>query len=205
MAMDSFNHVPPYGVVRQWLGAAWVKQLLYYALANEPLFEESGVGHGENWKIDYALRRSKVLRKLDHFPNVLREQIQELLPTIFNRLGSAPFVPCKFEFELVAHGDGAVFSRHVDTFKQNEGPGTHRIISAVYYFHALPKPFGGGELRLHSLAGNAQPGTFVDIEPECDMILFFPSWFPHEVLPVTCPSGRFLDSRFTINCWIHRN
>jgi SM-20-related protein len=205
MATDIFNRAPPYGLIREWLGTPVVKELLDYAKANEQRFEDSGLGYGENWKIDPANRRSKVLRKLDDFPEAPKEKIQQLLPTIFDRLGSTPFVPCKFELELVAHGDGAVFSRHVDTYKRNEGPGSHRIVSAVYYFHVMPKRFSGGELRLHSLGGSDQPGTFVDIEPECDMIVFFPSWFPHEVLPVNCPSGRFRDSRFAINCWIHCN
>jgi SM-20-related protein len=81
---------------------------------------------------------------------------------------------------------------------------SHRVISVVYYFYALPKAFAGGTLRLHSLAASGQQGTFIDIEPEYDMLVFFPAWFPHEVLPVQVPSGRFLDSRFAINCWIHR-
>jgi Rps23 Pro-64 3,4-dihydroxylase Tpa1-like proline 4-hydroxylase len=77
------------------------------------------------------------------------------------------------------------------------------VISAVYYFHTLPKAFSGGALRLHSLAASGKLGTFVDVEPDCDTLIFFPSWFPHEVLPVHCPSGRFMDSRFAINCWVH--
>jgi hypothetical protein len=62
---------------------------------------------------------------------------------------------------------------------------------------------GGGVLRLHSLADHHE-APFIDIEPDFDTLVFFPSWFPHEVLPVLVPSGRFLDSRFAINCWIHR-
>ena len=82
---------------------------------------------------------------------------------------------------------------------------SQRVISAVYYFYRLPKSFSGGVLRLHSVAGGGEEGSFVDIEPTNDTLVFFPSWFPHEVLPVACPSGRFEDSRFTINCWFHRH
>jgi SM-20-related protein len=32
----------------------------------------------------------------------------------------------------------------------------------------------------------------------------FPSWVLHEVRPVSCPSKRFVDSRFAINCWLWR-
>ena len=76
--------------------------------------------------------------------------------------------------------------------------------SAVYYFHRSPKSFSGGALRLYSFEASEERGTFVDIEPTNDTLVFFPSWFPHEVRPVVCPSGRFEDSRFAINCWVHR-
>ncbi|HUS56353.1 MAG TPA: 2OG-Fe(II) oxygenase, partial [Thermohalobaculum sp.] len=71
-----------------------------------------------------------------------------------------------------------------------------------YYFCATPARFSGGQLRLHSLAASREAGTYVDIEPENDTAVFFPSWFPHEVLPVVCESGQFMDSRFAINCWL---
>jgi Rps23 Pro-64 3,4-dihydroxylase Tpa1-like proline 4-hydroxylase len=32
----------------------------------------------------------------------------------------------------------------------------------------------------------------------------FPSWAPHEVMPISCPSKRFTDSRFAINYWVYR-
>jgi len=44
----------------------------------------------------------------------------------------------------------------------------------------------------------------VNIEPGRNGPLMFPSWAPHEVMPVNCPSGRFADSRFAINCWVYR-
>jgi Rps23 Pro-64 3,4-dihydroxylase Tpa1-like proline 4-hydroxylase len=76
----------------------------------------------------------------------------------------------------------------------------------VYYFHAQPKAFSGGVLRLHSLAsGKGDGGEHVDVEPVNDTLVFFPSWYPHEVLPVTCDSSRFEDSRFAINFWVHRS
>jgi Rps23 Pro-64 3,4-dihydroxylase Tpa1-like proline 4-hydroxylase len=63
--------------------------------------------------------------------------------------------------------------------------------------------FSGGELRIHRLG--AKPGDFGhDIEPRQGRLVVFPSWWPHEVLKVRCPSGNFADSRFSVNCWIHR-
>ena len=53
-----------------------------------------------------------------------------------------------------------------------------------------------------SAGGAAAP--HVDIVPETDTLVVFPSWMSHEVLPVRVPSGAWIDRRFTINCWIHR-
>jgi Rps23 Pro-64 3,4-dihydroxylase Tpa1-like proline 4-hydroxylase len=44
---------------------------------------------------------------------------------------------------------------------------------------------------------------FHDVEPLHNSLVVFPAWLPHEVLKVSCPSGRFADSRFAINCWFH--
>jgi Rps23 Pro-64 3,4-dihydroxylase Tpa1-like proline 4-hydroxylase len=110
-------------------------------------------------------------------------------------------VPSSYEIELVAHGDGAFFSRHIDTYTTRK---SQRVISGVYYFHRQPKAFSGGELRLYGLTKGDQTGPFVDVIPENDTLVTFPSWYPHEVLPVRCPSGRLEDSRFAVNCWIMR-
>jgi Rps23 Pro-64 3,4-dihydroxylase Tpa1-like proline 4-hydroxylase len=165
---------------------------------------ESDVGYGDASRIDTTIRRSQKLMDFGDLAGEIEARLQALMPAMLERLGSPPFVASKFELELVAHNDGAFFARHTDTFKKSEGVGTHRMISGVYYFHAQPKPFTGGTLRLHSLAATGEPGTFVDIEPDNNTLVFFPSWFPHEVMPVACTSGRFEDSRFAINCWVHR-
>ena len=107
---------------------------------------------------------------------------------MFEHLGYELFDPASIELEMVAHGDGAFFLRHADTVIRREMT-SYRAISAVYYFHRLPKSFSGGVLRLHSIG--SKEGSFVDIEPTNDRLIFFPSWFPHEVTPVVCPSGRF--------------
>src|SRR5262249_27282981 len=144
------------------------------------------------------------LKDLGEFTNELRDKVHSLLPAIFETLGHKQFIPT-FELELVAHGDGAFFARHLDTTVTNQGrPASDRIVSAVYYFHAQPKAFSGGVLRLHSLAASGKQGTFIDIPPDYDSLVFFPSMFPHEVLPVKS-SGKFLDSRFAINCWVRRS
>ena len=198
--MDSFNRVPPHGVVRDWLGEQFVERLLIYAQSNEHLFKESRVASN---RIDSTRRISRRLDDLGDLKQELRAKVRELLPTMLETLGSKPFDPT-FELELVAHGDGAFFARHLDTITGPEYLNSRRTISAVYYFYRLPKAFSGGVLRLHSLAASGKQGTFVDIPPDYDTLVFFPSMFPHEVLPIKSPSGKFIDSRFAINCWIYR-
>jgi Rps23 Pro-64 3,4-dihydroxylase Tpa1-like proline 4-hydroxylase len=197
--MDSFNKIPPHGIVRNWLGVEVVERLLTYARSNKDRFKESQV---TSWldgsqRIDPTVRISRKLG-LGDLKDEVTAKFEQLLPTIFETLRLKPFIPT-LELQFVAHGNGAFFSRHRDTLRDH-----HRIITAVYYFHALPKAFSGGVLRLHSLAATGERGTFVDIFPEFDMVAYFPSMFLHEVLPIESASGEFLDSRFAINCWFVR-
>lgn len=191
--MDSFHKVPPHGRIRDWLGAQGVQRLLTYAQSNEHLFKDSETVSGFN----HSVRVSRVL-ELGYLENDILTKIKETLPMIFETLCVKPFSP-NVELDLAAHGDGAFFARHFDTIRQR-----HRIISAIYYFHGLPRAFSGGLLRLHSMAASGEEGTFVDIPPDLDSLVFFPSIFPHEVSRISSPSGRFLDSRFAINIWLSR-
>jgi Rps23 Pro-64 3,4-dihydroxylase Tpa1-like proline 4-hydroxylase len=114
-----------------------------------------------------------------------------------------PFDIHEIELELAAHNDGAHFQLHSDTYASHQPARGDRMLSAVYYFHRAPKRFEGGCLRLHRIG--AQPGDEGhDIPPEQNSLVVFPSWGPHEVMRVSCPSGEFADSRFAVNCWVYR-
>lgn len=63
-----------------------------------------------------------------------------------------------------------------------------------------PRGFAGGELRLHPFSPDGAR-DWLDIEPEHNALLAFPSWAPHEVRPVNCPSRRFEESRFAVKVW----
>jgi Rps23 Pro-64 3,4-dihydroxylase Tpa1-like proline 4-hydroxylase len=203
MDENVFSKPPVHGRLANWLGSQMVDRLLDYAQSHRDSFAVSGVGRKENKRIDLTLRRSMALKELGDLEDELRGRAREALPAMFQQLGAARFEPSKFELEIVAHGDGAFYARHRDTNISSGPPlSNRRIISAVYYFHRLPKSFSGGALRIYSFAG--ADDVFVDVEPVNDTLIFFPSWFPHEVLPVVCPSGRFEDSRFAVNCWVRR-
>src|SRR2546423_5148826 len=109
------------------------------------------------------------------------------------------------EFEITAYRDGGRFGAHIDT---SEKLNRVRVLSCVYYFAATPCRFSGGELRLYGFPAasskDAAAPPLVDLVPETDTLVAFPSWLRHEVLPVRVPSGAWAEGRFPFNCWIHR-
>jgi SM-20-related protein len=193
--------MPPYVVLRDFLDQATVAGLLAFALSKQCDFAPTQV---VGKALDPSIRVSTGLHELGGYRPLLKDKILGLVPKLIAQLQVTPFVACAVETELVAHGDGAFYTRHADTQTANyDDVDRIRVLSGVYYFNAEPKAFAGGALRLYAIGGRAEQ-DFVDIEPLHNSLLVFPSWAPHEVRPVHCPSQRFIDSRFAINCWVHR-
>jgi SM-20-related protein len=189
--------IPPYIVLRDFLRVEIVAGLLDYAISHQSDFVPTGVGSGV---VDPAHRISMRLRDIGKFRPVFDAKILGLVPSITAEMRVTPVEEPKLETELVAHCDGAFYKRHNDTLTTRyQDIKRIRILSAVYYFNAEPKAFTGGALRLHAIGCKE---TFIDIEPLHNSLLVFLAWAPHEVLPVSCPSKRFIDSRFAINCWV---
>lgn len=193
--------MPPYVVLRDFLDAAAVAGLLDFALSRQADFAPTRL---ISTAVDPARRVSTSLRDLGGYREPLKIKILGLVPKLIAQLQMTPFEAPRFETELVAHGDGAFYKRHIDTQTAHYENVDHiRVLSGVYYFNAEPKAFSGGALRLYAIGGK-QDEDFIDIEPLRNSLLVFPSWAPHEVMPVSCPSKRFINSRFAINCWVHR-
>ena len=200
--------MPPYSVYHGFLDSAAHASLLAWALENATKFKTSLVLRGfeqDEARDDPSVRKSLRVGDFGSMMAVFRQRLLDFVPTLIADLRVTPFEPSKIELELVANNDGAFFKRHVDTFMGESRQASDRVLSTVYYFHAEPKAFSGGALRLYSFDTKGGEGNFVDVEPEQNMLLAFPSWVWHEVLPVNCPSGRFSDSRFNVNCWVHRH
>ena len=183
-----------------WLGQDVVAGLLAHAADNQDRFRPSTIRYGEDKGVDLARRRSLRLGLCDlgHFGELLRQRALAALPAACAELKTPIFTPQKVEIELVAHGEGEFFVRHTDTFGGSSSPKPLRRVTMVYYLHKLPKVFTGGQLRFYALDGD----DFIDIEPECDEMVTFPSWGPHSVEPVSVPGGAFADSRFAVGIWI---
>jgi SM-20-related protein len=194
--------MPPYLVLSHFLDESDADGLLAFALAHESGFAPTGVNRSEDSKVDPNIRVSNSIRDLGPYRPLLKDKLAERLPDLTAQLRTMPVDEPKFELELVAHNDGAFYKRHIDTQTASERAFI-RAMSAVYYAHARPKAFTGGALRLYAI-GDLEFRTFVDIAPEHNSLLVFPSWVPHEVMPIACPSKRFADSRFAVNCWAYR-
>ncbi len=190
----------PHAVQYDFLPNDTVAALLEYAVTHEPDFVPTEVRFQ---RLDPTVRVSARLAQLGAFRQIIEHKVFEMLPVLTDELRVTPLQADRMEIELVAHGDGAFYKRHIDTRTAPAGEGRRfRALSAVYYFFTDPKGFSGGALRLYGIGNRTD---FVDIEPVRNSLLVFPSWAPHEVMPVHCPSRRFIDSRFAINCWIYRS
>ncbi len=187
-------------VFERFLGAATRDALWHWTLQNEARFAPASLAGG---RVDPDVRLASSLRDLGPLDRVFREQVIAAVPHWIAALRVTPFAIHDVELELVAHNDGAHFCLHSDTYTHDMKARGDRMLSAVYYFHQMPRAFTGGALRLHRVG--AVPGDAgQDIAPDDDRLVVFPSWGPHEVMPVVCPSRAFADSRFAVNCWVYR-
>lgn len=199
---------PPHRQSPDFLTAEDHAGLLAWTMSNQDRFKEATLIGGV---LNPAVRVASVARNLGEIGKMLRERLTDAVPSIL--AGAGVQGPVEFlEIELAAHGDGAHFSKHLDIpvgsgrrpLGGDSSRSQDRIVSAVYYFHREPKGFTGGDLRIHGFEFPGKPTSYVDLPPQQNSLVMFPSWVPHEVLRVQCPSRRFEDSRFAVNCWLCR-
>lgn len=208
--------LPPHHLYRDFLAPAEEAMLFDWALANRARFKPATIAGG---RVDPERRSAQCLTDLGPAAALLGTRVRVLMPDMLARTATPPFALEFIELELVAHGHGAFFAAHTDmplgwgrSPLGGDATGTQdRLASAVYYFHREPRGFTGGQLRLHRSTPDDDPSDpepvrtpadQIDIEPERNSLLVFPSWASHEVLPVNCSSGRFEDHRFAVNIWL---
>lgn len=194
--------LPPYRIFSEFLVDDLVTELQEHAATHKEAFQPATTLAG----YDPAVRVSQKLYFNAAIKQKLQDKILPLTVDFIEALGVSSFEPDGVELELVAHGDGAFYSRHIDTFtgEADASSERQRLISAVLYLHRSPKAFSGGALRLYGLGRGDTIADFVDIEPQHNSLVVFPSWVPHSVERVLCPSDDFMDSRFAINAWLWR-
>jgi predicted 2-oxoglutarate/Fe(II)-dependent dioxygenase YbiX len=180
---------------RDVLGPELNRDVYEEALALRATFEPSRTSPG---RVDTAHRRSRVVYDphLIRCAVVLRKVLHEHLGEALEDLGIAEFPISGMEIQMTAHGDGEFFRRHTDS---GSWATVDRALTFVYYFHAEPKQHTGGEVVFFG-----RDGAEHVVEPANDMLVLFDPSTQHEVRPVSCPSGRFEDGRFTLNGWLRR-
>lgn len=195
--------LPPYAIHPQFLPAQDAAGLLDHVLSIEGEFKPSMVG---DHNVDLSRRFSFDTKNLGAFKPLIESQAFTRVPSFAAELGLPKVDDPKLELRLVAYGEGSFQKAHIDTaLRGGQSPAAaSRRISAIYYFHSLPKAFSGGELRLYPFFERGPGAEFIEIEPVHNQLVVFPAWVLHEVRPVHVPSGRFKDWRFAINCWIHQ-
>ena len=209
--------MPPHAQFYDFLSSTELADFTDWAIANESRFKPAKVYLGTEGaaKINPEMRQALKLRNLGSFEPVLEERLLGHLPSIMSAVGYAGKEPRSIDFELNAYGEGAYFRPHMDIAvgrerallgsKQDED----RVITAVFYFYREPKNFEGGALRLYRFGADAsdidrQDANSRTFEPVQNSLLVFPPWATHAVERVACPSGRFADYRFALNCWFCR-
>jgi SM-20-related protein len=181
-----------------------------YVLEHETDFTPSTVisHEGPDSSSDLSYRKSLVLYNLGEYTSMIQDRLLNLLPKVLTAFEREAFPISHFDIQVTASNDGDFFKVHQDNSSEDPVDIHRREISFVYYFHTEPKAFTGGQLKLY----NSQDGEVQQskkqiaqtITPRQNALVLFPSSYDHEVLPVRCPSRKFVSSRFTVNGWIIR-
>ncbi len=193
--------VPSYYIqIDNFLEPEQYQGLIKYVLEKESEFVPTSTSTND---INY--RKSLVLYTFPEFNDLIIKRIHETIPDVINKLQLPSFSVSQIESQLTTHNDGNYYKVHNDNGSQDTAT---RELTYVYYFYQEPKPFSGGELVIYDskVVNNfyVSAETFKIVEPRNNSIVFFLSRYMHEVLPVSCPSKAFGDSRFTINGWVRR-
>jgi excisionase family DNA binding protein len=204
------THLKHVFVKRDFLKKQELQGLIKYVVEHERDFSPSTVvsHEGNESASDLSYRKSLVLYSLGEYSSLIQDRLYAILPDVLTAFKREAFPISHLDIQLTASNDGDFFKVHQDNSSAEPLDIPLREISYVYYFHTEPKSFSGGQLRLYnSHNGKVQHSgkrTAETITPRQNTLVLFPSSQDHEVLPVKCPSRKFINSRFTVNGWIIR-
>ena len=195
---DRFMSPAPAWVLDGFLPPAEHARLLDFALAHDRSLEPStvgGINPHDNW------RRSLVDSNLHKAGLPIVSRIRAAAIEAVARLQLDPFDFASEEVQFTAHNQGDFYKAHCD---RGAGGAEHRRLTFVYYLHGRPRGFVGGGLRLFDsmeAANHFGERAYTRVDPADNRLVMFPSYVWHEVEAVSCTSGRYEDSRFTVNGW----
>jgi hypothetical protein len=194
----------PVCIIDDFLGPEAAATLLAFAQEQHARFTPSTISsNGVRDVLDPDFRAS--LSYNGDFGAVLapfHARLGERMDQIAHETQTRRFDPVPRNLSLVAHCHGDRFRRHIDTAvgESRNMAERDRALSLVYYLHARPCAFTGGELVIHALAGEERRV----IVPQHDRLVAFPSIAPHEIEPVDLPGNDFAGARFALVSWLHR-
>jgi Rps23 Pro-64 3,4-dihydroxylase Tpa1-like proline 4-hydroxylase len=194
-------------VLDEFLAPQELDQLMRFTLEHEADFFASEVisPSADGGVVNYEHRRSRVLMDLGEYQDLMLTRIKAALPQVLQTLGMEEFSISAVEFQVTASNDGDFFHFHSDNGSDRVAS---RHLTFVYFFQREPRQFEGGELWIHDArledGAYVSAGSYQTIVPGQNQIVFFPCELLHEITPVTCPSGLFADSRFTLNGWLRQ-
>ena len=187
--------IAPFALIPDLLPEGDVEELLEIARADVGAMVPSGSGTDGQVRPEH--RRSLSLRHPED-----QEKIRHLvLPAVEARVGelsralAAPIdaldrSECKFR----AYTDRGVFGIHTDRLE-------NRVLTWVYWFHAEPQRFTGGDLLLHDYgqSGGFSNYLFTRLRPRRNALVCFRSETPHEVTETRCDPTDPLAGRFIVH------
>ncbi|MEE3716131.1 2OG-Fe(II) oxygenase [Tumidithrix elongata RA019] len=187
-----------YFVLENFLSPQELTRFLQYTQSQAAKFVPATISTQD---VDY--RRTKVLHDFPEFSQLLINRMMAIAPQVVSRLGIQNFTPSSIEAQLTMNNDGNYYKIHNDNGSSDTA---NRVWTFVYYFHREPKAFTGGELLLYDskIENNfyVAAKSYKTIQPKNNSVAVFLSRCLHEVLPVSCPSKQFLDSRFAVTGWV---
>jgi SM-20-related protein len=205
--MDETINAPqtPIAVFDEFLAAEEWRRLVDFTINQAQAFAATQViGSDGSNRLDERYRRSRALFDLGPFHQLFSDRLLHFLPYVVSRLGDSGFAVSQMEVQLTGTNNQEFFRIHTDN---DSGEVSGRRITFVYFFFREPRGFEGGELCIYDTYrdnGTAkQAGPYHVINPAQNQVVFFNSGCLHEVMPVSCQSGEFADSRFTVNGWFH--
>ena len=164
-----------------------------YIRAHERDLAPSHVLKGDEPVVDES-RKSSVFEPSPAVKRMFIPRLKSVLPKVLAELEMAPFPVHHIQLQVTVSGDGDYFAAHRDLGHELTN---NRTLTFVYYAHREPASFTGGALRFHLPCG-----SFHDVIPRQNTVLFFDPHLEHEVLPVSCVQPSLMNSRITVNGWL---
>ncbi len=192
----------PFTIINSFLSTQEREYFWHKATAKNAAYKHAGVSKDNDFIMDRSGRKTDVLKLDEQEKHTIRGKVSALVEPMCTRFG-LPLQKIKMiEVKITAHREGGFFKIHQDGFQNCPENGT-RFLSWVYYFHAQPKPYQGGDLVLFDSTCDpshhiCNPLNYTRYTPADNQLIIFPSWFYHGVTPVKRLQESPYASRFAV-------